>query len=306
MSDYNLVTTDSLIAKIEDQLSSYSLNGLLDTGKFYAEIKLVINQLGIAAYELINAIVTLEDHKAALPCNFYLLDSAWLCDSTPEFNTPIQQSYFSVYTETSTELICRKSCGNSNFSTLEVNPCTNNNEQILDKITIKEYVNPGTPLYNRVYKNPIMLRLRNKKSLSGDICSKSCKNIFAKSVDEISITNKGGNKYLTSTLKNPVIYIKYYAFPEDPETGLPLIPEEPIIQRAIEFHLMHYFFYMAWLDSSDSNIERKVKDLEMKRDLYIAEAKNHSKMPSFNKSVEMTRNARRKWAAYELLNTRHY
>ena len=74
-AQYNLVPTDQLFAKIEDQLNSYTTNGLLDTGRFFSEVKLIINKLGIAAYDMTEAIVTLENHKAALPCNFYLLDS---------------------------------------------------------------------------------------------------------------------------------------------------------------------------------------------------------------------------------------
>ena len=46
-ADYNLVPTDQLFAKIEDQLNSYATNGLLDTGRFFSEVKLIINKLGI-------------------------------------------------------------------------------------------------------------------------------------------------------------------------------------------------------------------------------------------------------------------
>lgn len=314
MSDYNLVPTDSLFAKIESQLSSYTNNGLLDSGAFFAEIKLIINKLGIAAYDMVEAIVTLENHKVALPCNFYLLDSAWLCDRNSSFSTQaILQSNFIIYNETTKDLISQKdNCNSANSNIRDVisngliiqsTPCNNNNENVLEKVTVKEYLIPEGRIIT--WKNPILLKLRNKKSLNQQVCTKECKNLFARSLDEISIIQQGFNKFLYSTLENPVIYLKYYAYPEDPETGLPLIPDDPIIQRAIEFHLMHYFFYMTWLDGTDVNIERKVKDLEEKRDKYLTEAINYSKFPSFNKAVEMTRNSRRKFAAYELINSHH-
>lgn len=311
MSEYPLVPTTELFAKIEEQLSSYTGNGLLDTGRFFSEVSLCINKLGIAAYDMVDAIVTLENHKAALPCNFYLLDSAWLCDNTPVFSQPILQSNFVMYTETTNEVISQKVCSSNNTIlditnngvTIQSTACNNNNENVLEKNTVKEYIVPeGRTI---TWKNPILLTLKNKKSINTPICSKDCKNLFAKSPYEISITYQGYNKFLHSTLKEPVIYLKYYAYPEDPETGLPLIPDNPIIQRAIEYHLMHYFFYMTWLDSSDVNIERKVADLELKRDKYMIEALNYSKFPSFNKAVEMSRNSRRKWAAYEVLNNKH-
>ena len=146
-----------------------------------------------------------------------------------------------------------------------------------------------------------MMKLKNRKTANTDVCTKDCKNLFAKSIDEISITQQGFNKFIHSTLEKPIIYLKYYAYPEDPETGLPLIPEDPIIQRAIEYHLMYYFFYMTWLDGTDVNIERKVQDLQLKRDQYLTEAINYSKMPSFAKTIEMSRKVRKRFAAYELI-----
>lgn len=308
----NLVTTDSLFAKISDQLSSYSASGLLDEGKFFAEVKLCANLFGIGAYEMVDAIVNVENYRVALPCNFYLLDSAWLCDTHPTYGLNILQSNFVMYSETTNEVICQKECGGgkvvrdvvSNGVIIQSTPCNNNNENILDKVTIKEYVKSAEPS-QITWRNPVLMTLRNNKSLGHSVCKDKCKNLFAKSQYEISIDQQGANKFLNSTLKEATIYLKYYAYPEDPKTGLPLIPEDPIIQRAIEYHLMHYFFYITWLDGNDVNIERKLQALRQDRDLYMQEAKVYSKFPSFNKSVEMSKNVRRKFAAYELLNSKH-
>jgi len=310
-SEFPLTTTDELFSKIEDQLSSYASNGLLDTGRFFSEVKLCINKFNIAAYEMIDAIITLEEHKGALPCNFYLLDSAWLCDNSPQSTQAILQSNFVMYSEVTDETISQKVCSlnntildvTNNGVTIQSTPCNNNNENVLNKTTIKEYIVPeGRTI---TWRNPIMLTLKNKKSIGNPVCTKDCKNLFANSPYEISISQQGVNKFLHSTLKEPIIYLKYYAYPEDPETGLPLIPDVPIIQRAIEYHLMHYFFYMAWLDGNDVNIERKVQDLEVKRDKYMREAMNYCVFPPLNKAVEMARKSRKKFAAYELLNTKH-
>lgn len=314
MGDYNLIGTETLFAKIEEQLSSYTNNGLLDTSTFYAEIQLIINKLGIAAYELVDSVVTLQNYKTALPCNFYLLDSAWLCDNNPPITFSALQSNFVMYTQTEKETICQKdNCSYSNSKAvrdattngviIQSTPCNNNNENILEKVTIKDYVQTGREIMS--WNRPILMTLRNKKTLGSPVCAPTCKNLFAKSPYEITINQQGLNKYLHSTLEQPVIFLKYYAYPEDPETGLPLIPDVQIIQRAIEFHLMHYFFYMTWLNGNDVNIERKVQDLEIKKDKYLTEALNYTKIPSFNKSVEMARNVRRRFAAYEILNSRH-
>jgi hypothetical protein len=308
-----LVKTDELFAKIERQLSSYTNNGLLDTNTFFAEVALVINKLGIAAYDMVEAVVTLENYKTSLPCNFYLLDSAWLCTENQQSTQTVMQKNFVYYTETTKETISQNTgCGISPTDKLynhglilQSTPCNNNNENVLDKITIREYMNTsGESAFT--FRNPVLLTLRNNKSLNTPVCSKDCKNLFAKSPYEITINQQGLNKFLHSTLKEPVIFLKYYAYPEDPETGLPLIPENPIIQRAIEYHLMHYFFYMTWLDGNDVNLDRKLQALRQDRDLYMKEAENYSKFPSFNKTIEMMRKSRRRWTSYEALGTKHF
>jgi len=310
----NLVPCDQIFSKIEDQLSSYSSSGVLDTGRFFAEVALCTQKFGIGAYDMVDAIINLEEHKGALPCNFYLLDSAWLCDlSQRSETTQILQSNFTWYTQTTKETICQTDVCNTNDAILnnvsngliiQSTPCNNNNEHVLEKVTVKEYLIPeGRSI---TWRNPILMTLRNSKSINSPICTKECKNLFAKSPYEISISQQGFNKFLHSTLKDPTIYLKYYAHPEDPNTGLPLIPEDPIIQRAIEYHLMHYFFYMIWLDGLDVNIEKKVQSLRQDRDLYMTEAINYTKMPSFNQTIHMMRNARNKWAAYQAIDGRHF
>ena len=77
-SEYNLVPTTELFGKIQENLSSYSANGLLDTGRFYSEISLIINKLGIAAYTMKDAIVKLDNFKTELPCDFFLLIPLYL------------------------------------------------------------------------------------------------------------------------------------------------------------------------------------------------------------------------------------
>jgi hypothetical protein len=313
ISEFPMVPTDGLFAKIEENLNQYTNNGLLDVGKFFTEVKFMISKLGIAAYELTEAVIFLENHRGELPCNFYLLDSAWLCDTSRSNTLTIPQSKFIMYSQLNCERIAQKTCNSSsedavrqvisNGVVIQSTPCNNNNEQILDKVTITEYIKTGHAEFT--YRNPVLLRLNNRKTTGNPVCTDKCKNLFAKSLYEISITQQGYNKYIHSTLEEPTIYLKYYAYPEDPDTGLPLIPDDPTIQRAIEYHLMYTFFYMLWLNGDDPNIEKKVADLGQKRDMYLREAINYSTMPSFNKSIEYARNARKKWAAYELINSRH-
>lgn len=307
-NDFDLVPTDRLFAKIEENLNSYSSAGLLDTSRFFTEVKLIINKLGIAAYEFDDAIIKVDNHKGEMPCDFYLLDSAWLCDHSAMATAPIMQDKFVMYNTITCETIAQNdSCGTSlpilnNGVIIQATPCNNNNERILDKVTITEYLQGGEN-QQLIFRMPTLMTLRNKKAI-GDVCTKDCKNLFAKSPYEFQILQQGTSKYFSSTLKEATVLLRYYKYPVD-EDGLPLIPDNPIIQRAIEYHLMHYFFYMTWLNNDDVNLDRKIKQLEIDRDKYLVDALNYTKLPSFQKSVEMARNTRKRFAAYEMLNSYH-
>jgi len=308
--EFNFISTDQIFAKIEDQLNSYSSVGILDTGRFFSETKWLIQKLGIGGFDFDDAIIRVEDHKGEMPCDFHLLDSAWLCDYSQEFTTPIMQDKFVLYNRVDYETIAQNTgCGVNpvapiinNGVIIQATPCNNNNEQILDKVTITEYFK-GQPSVVAKYKTPILMTLKNKKSIN-KICEKDCKNLFARSPYEFQILQQGDSYVFTSTLKKAIVLVRYYKYPMD-ENGLPLIPDNPVIQKALEFHLMHYFFYMAWLNSDDVNIEKKIQDLEIKRNNFLVEAMNYSKMQSFQQAAQMARRIRNKFGAYETINSKH-
>lgn len=308
--EFNFISTDQIFAKIEDQLNSYSSVGILDTGRFFAETKWFIQKLGIGGFDFDDAVIRVEDHRGEMPCDFHLLDSAWLCDHSQEFTPPIIQDRFVLYNRVDYETIAQNTgCGINpvapvinNGVIIQATPCNNNNEQVLDKVTITEYFQ-GQPNVVAKYKTPVLMTLKNKKSVNR-ICEKDCKNLFARSPYEFQIIQQGNSFIFSSTLKKAIVLLRYYKFPVD-ENGLPMIPDNEIILKALEFHLMHYFFYMAWLNGDEGDIRAKLQDLEIKRDRYLVEAMNYSKMPSFVKAVQMARNVRSKFSAYERMNTRH-
>ena len=308
----DLVKCDTLFARIRESLSSYDNSGLIDEGKFYAEVKWFIDQFGIPVYEKTEAMLHLCDHKGELPCDFFLLDSAWLChrehkgqSSDPSW---IFQNKSVIYSEISCEKIAQNnSCGtaNPNLSgvVIESCPATCNNEITLEKVTVKQYVRGGdTNEWN--FHRPTLLKLNNQKSIRKN-CTQNCPNLHCQSHDEISILSQGDSKYMYSNIKNPMIHIIYYKYPIDLETGLPLIPENPTMQKALEYHLMYTFFYTMWLNGDDVNLENKVKSLRQDRDNYMGEARCYSLTPSFNKMIATGRRVRKRFSSYEVMNTAH-
>lgn len=286
-------STESLFARIRENLSSYTALGLIDEGKFFFEVKWFISKLGISMYELDDDVITLKDYRAEIPCNFYLLESAWLCDRNNSVSKKVDnfQGKVVIYTENTCEKVILPSCNSS---------C---GEKVIDKITVKEYVQTNSP-WETTYNTPVLLTLGDK--VTKQLCSKDCLNLNIANNSDISIKRQGRSYYLYSNLKEPKIYLRYYCYPTDEETGLPLIPDEAIIEKALEDHLMYYFFKNLWLNDDNPNVTQKISMLKQESIVSMNEAEYYVKLPSFNEMIATARRQRARYATYESQNTRHY
>ena len=299
-----MVPADRLLSRLEDELSTYASNGLLDTGKLLTQLKWFASLLNVAVYEQKSTILNLENYRQELPCDFYLLDSAWLCDGTPQHSQLNFQSKLVVYEESTISQVGNNvNCHTpNNLGYLEISAC-NMDQPVYNKTVTKEYVYSGTnPI---TWKNPILLSYKKGKSLR-QFCSKDCGNIFSRFPQEISINREGNSYYLYSSLKEPVIYVKYYAYPIDEETNTPLVPDDAYLEECLFKHLVYYFLKMAWTNGDDSNLENKIKFWKEEAELAIAAAMNYSKLPSFNKAIQLGKRSRRKWSSYEIMDSKHY
>ena len=316
-ADFSLISSEMLFNRISEELSTYSSNSLLDVAKFYPQLVWFSQQLGLSVFGYEEVVINLNNHRAELPCNFYLMDSAWLCD---EFGydgnegelanggrTLNFQAKAVVYTERSCETVLNHAnLGNPDPDGLypySVDACVQ--DTVLARTTTREYVisdhNDEAGRQHRRWHNPILLRLNNRKSVR-NLCTHDCQNLFSKNPNEISINKQGSNYYLYSTLKNPIIYVKYFAYPLG-EDGLPLIPEDRILQEALFKHLVAYFLRMLWTNGEDNNMADKVKYWDAQADLALGQAKTLIKLPSFNNMIQMGRRVRNKWNSFEVLGS---
>jgi len=258
MAEIEMIPADRLLARIEDELSTYSSNGVLDTGKLLTQIKWFANLLNIAVYEQKETVLQLSNYKAEIPCDFFLLDSAWLCEGASTSAQLNFQSQLAVYAEVSQSLVgndvnCNLPNGNSGY--LNISAC-NMDTPVYAKTVTKEYVYSGNnPI---TWKNPILLTYKKGKSVK-EYCSKDCANLFSRYPKEISINREGDTYVLYSTLKDPIIYIKYYAYPIDLETNTPMVPSDSILEECLFKHLVYYFLKMIWTNGDDNNLENKIK-----------------------------------------------
>lgn len=288
------VKTDTLFARIQENLSYYSNNGVLDVGKFYQQVKLTTQRLGLEMYIPDEDILYLENYKAEMPCNFYMLDSAWLCkDNGSERNFTNQQgTTFVEYMDITDECVSQNnSCGT-------ISTCS---EKVLRKITKREYVAAPLPvsLNQCRFTRPLLLTIKDDKTKG--LCAKDCGNLFPSTPYEIRIRNGE----LHSELSKPIIYLRYYGYPVDEDTGLPLILNNEIVINAIEKHLMHYFFELLWLNNTDSNLERKIQYLQIEKNAAFTEAQSLISLPSFKTMVNVAKRYRQSWRPYDL-SFNHY
>ena len=142
--------------------------------------------------------------------------------------------------------------------------------------------------------------------ITDGVCTKNCPNLFVSSDHDISIKRRGNAYYLLSNIKEPSIYLRYYSYPSDEETGLPLIPDEPIIEKALEDRLMVYFFKNLWLNDDNPNVQQKLGFLTPLANESMAEAEYFSKLPTFQQMINTTLRQRNRYASYEVQGTRHY
>lgn len=302
MADFPLITSDRLVARLEEELSTYQANNILDTQVLFSQIKWFMQQLGRAVEPFEEEVVKLQDYKVELPCNFYSLDSAWLCEGNGSSFQWNQQNRYIAYTEEICETVGNNApCGRVNGE-MAISAC--NMEKVYNKSTIKEYIASNNPEVF-TWHRPTLLTLNPKKSVE-NICDSKCKNIFATSPYEISIKKQGNSLILFSTLKEPIIYLKYYAYPVDKETGLPLIPDHSVFEEALFYHCITYFLRMAWLNKMVVDVERQLQYFENLAKVTFSQAMRLGKLPSFEKGVQLGRRSRSRFASYEVMNFRHY
>jgi len=299
--DFPLIKSDRLLARLENELSTYQANNILDTEVFFAQIKWFMQQLGRAVEPYEEVVIKLENYKQILPCNFYSLDSAWLCDSNSSGYTWNQQNKYVAYTEEICETVTNNApCGTVN-SQMAISAC--NMENVLTKTTMKDYISTDNPAVY-TWHTPRLLKLNPKKSVE-NICNDKCKNLFSSDLNEISIKKQGNNFVLFSTLESPVIYLKYYAYPIDEETGLPLVPDHSVFEEALFYHCITYFLRMAWLNKMVTDIDRQLQYFEALAKDTRSQAVRLSKLPSFEKGIQIGRRSRNKFSSFEVMNTRH-
>jgi hypothetical protein len=298
MSEFNFISSVQMISRIEEQLSSYVQQGVLDSGLFYEQIRFVLQKFGIAGLETDEVVLKVEGGFVQLPCDFYQLESAWLCKHTEVHEVPMLTRSRYVYNDHAEDLLPVPHKGVLNTSHCKEDIRCEVDYNFLPTTYVVNAVDIKAGEFFHRFHHPQLLRLNSHNKNLG-ICKSGCMNLFVSSPHEISINKEGGRFVLHSNLREAIIFMRYYKVPLDKESGLPLIPDNAILERAIEYHLMHYFFNIAWLNNSAEGVQAKVQALRQDRDMYMQEALSYCVTPSFQTMMDWARRNRNRFAAYE-------
>jgi hypothetical protein len=102
-----------------------------------------------------------------------------------------------------------------------------------------------------------------------------------------------------TNFKEGNVFIRYHAFPVDEETGLPLIPDNPIIERCIEMFIKAEIIRNLWTNG-DADVQQQVRYYDDLSDKALAQAIYETKLPSFQTMVNAIRLKRKELNVYQL------
>lgn len=261
-------SSDKLFSKVKRRLKTYNQAGLLDSNDFHDYVMEVLDSLGIGGLVEEQGILEIINSKAHLPENFKSLDGAYICKANGNTEHPRLQNGYAFYTDTTYQNIkkdkCEISCNSTECGT---------------KVTVREYVQGLEQLYNYEISSPLRITTYSP---------------YRSNPDSISF-NKG---YLHAGFTTGSIYIKYYAYPIDQDSGLPMVPNVLSIQKAIEYKIIYESFLNWYLNDEVPNMERKAADVKQLYAEAWSKASYESKLPSFATLIDSARTKRKSLDTY--------
>lgn len=292
--------TDQLFARVRKRLNSFDAMGILDEGDFYYYIKAVIEMLGVAIYEEGQILVGVKHHRTPLPDNFAYLYAAYSTSpvnlSTESKQTCFPQEGFSMYLEETWQPF--KQCKGTNCLAAKFDFVEG------QALRVREYVHGKPNVLN--FNRPILLRLspNAKRHLHHDSIHNQpgldidTDHWITRSLDEITI-HEG---FIHTNFEEGSIFMKYFGFPYDAETGLPMIPNNTFIEKAIEDYIIYRIIEDMWFNGLVPDMDNRYKIAKVNHEESLKAALYYVKTPSFNEAVNWIRIQRKNLRIYQQTN----
>jgi len=289
MQELDFIDADSLVALVQEDLSSFDANNQLDPGRWYPWIKKVVSDLGIACLERKHGLLWVKDYQAQIPCDFYILDSAFLVNQSccgPDKGIIQYQGRSIIWDDTETSCAVQGAeCGNScEYLTCQLDK--------FNEVTVREYV-MGLPY---TYTLPTMFPLYVNQRVSKGWCLP--KSICFGSTSKHEVTIQNG--VMSTNFDSGLVLFTYYAYPTN-ESGLPKIPDHPKYKLAIEHYLKWKVLEKLWLNNDDMGVQQKMMYYknEFENNSY-PDAEYMSKLASMTSMIDTIRNNRKRFDVFQL------
>lgn len=289
----SFIPARQIYSRILTEWKSFQPTNSIDEGLFTMYTMDVLRRLGNFCMREEEAILKVHNYKATLPEDFHQYYAAYKCHPRVGGQDILhQQNTFNAFSDVEIALFKRgPSC--------EIDCCSKNNE-IIQTIRMRQYV--GTGCLDYQFHNPILLRLTPYSPdlwRRGDDEGGHINGRFEDRFEECPgaphqrrLLDIGINGNIVHTrFKHDCIYLQYYAYPLD-EEGLPMIPKEEAIERAVEWYIKWQLTLNWWFDQTVPDIQskwQKAEDMFLK---YFSEAEYICKLPSFEQMLNSTRNQR--------------
>ncbi len=242
---YQFTSPEPIFATIKEELRSYFDSGAVDDTMFPIWLKTCLEKIGKASYDINQALICVDNHKARLPDDFFAMREAWMCaDFSTDYRLP-NSTYAQVKT-TSIRL---------DDPDIYCNSCA-------------ECAAPD--IIEAVYKTTQTVAFTVQKQFllsPGNISNPSdlyCANYGSSSASSYDIRD---NKFVTN-FREGSVYIQYYSLSDD-EFGSSMIPDDHYIKHYIDRYIRERIFYQLYQSTTDESFNQsrmKWKDAEKDRD----------------------------------------
>jgi|GEM_PF-1801968 hypothetical protein len=270
-------STTELFNRIKKRLESFDSQNLIDEGDFYDYVVEILEKLGVAVYRECEWVGHVKDHKVKLPCNFRFWYAGYKVH--PEYgNVPSinEQRPWIWYQDSEITQECKPGC------TIECNK----EDHGRVKVVVRTFVNGDEGVFN--HHAPTLLILSPNVK---DRQAPHAERMIPTHANEVTIDDE---KILHTRFKEDSIYLQYYGLPMD-ENMLPMIPDNTMIEKSIEYYIYKMLFETWYFNSTVPGIANQLKYVSDKYDHeYWPQALYFVKLPSFQRCLQSIRLMRSK------------
>lgn len=273
--DNDFISAQNVFSRIKREFESFDSVNILNDREFPNYVGDVLADLGVGGLQEDNAFLKIKDGKAKLPDNYKILHAAWKCKGC---TAKVKKRHLQDTSYFENDVTCEVRRRDANCQ-IECK-CS---DKIIESITIKQYVNEfDEDSYDYSDVSLLTISPNARKHLSPN-----SPNVKASSPNEITIT-KG---YIFTNFEDGDIYIEYYGMPID-ENNVPLIPNKPEVEKAIEWYIKWQLLLSYWMVDALPNAQNKWSKAEQEYEKAMGKCRYLDKLPSFATAVNSIRTRR--------------